>query len=102
MGAVVDINGWIMGKDETLVSLLEISELKCEHIEVLVDYYIDEELPPTLLVRFQSHLEQCQECRTLVEDIRTLVGLAHALSAQPLPPGVHERLQRRLYDEQER
>ena len=62
------------------------AELTCRELVELVTNYFEEALPPAQRARFEAHLEDCQGCRTHLEQMRTtirLVGVSGRLAARP-------------------
>lgn len=61
--------------------------------------YIDDELSAPDRARVDEHLAACAECRTVLDDLRTVVGVANRLPDtvpdRELWPGVATRIERR-------
>ncbi|MEP6833803.1 MAG: zf-HC2 domain-containing protein [Gemmatimonas sp.] len=55
--------------------------LSCEQFETHVSEYIDSALPGSQRALLDAHASQCDDCRTLLADLRAIVG-----SAASLPP----------------
>ncbi len=58
--------------------------------------YIDGELPPELCAEIEKHLEQCENCRVVLNTTRRTIDLVQETAAGPLPEEVRERLFKRL------
>lgn len=61
-----------------------------------ISEYIDGELTPSESRRFEEHLQRCEECRTLLGDLRVVVGQAAQLEEPELPDRIWEGVQSRL------
>lgn len=75
---------------------LTIKEFGCSNVEELLDYYLDGEMIPSLLLRFEAHLKACESCRNLAEDCQHILGLAKTLGDYPIAPEVQQRLREAL------
>lgn len=51
-----------------------------------------EDIDSELCVELKKHLEECEECRTQLESMRTLVHLFRSLQEKEVPQAVHQRL----------
>ncbi len=58
--------------------------------------YLDGELEETLCAEIEQHMNECENCRVVVDTMRKTVLLYQALPSEPLPDDVEERLFRRL------
>ncbi|HNS03871.1 MAG TPA: zf-HC2 domain-containing protein [Anaerolineae bacterium] len=58
--------------------------------------YIDGDLDETLCVEIERHMNDCDNCRVVVDTLRKTVSLYHDLPATPMPAEVEERLFRCL------
>lgn len=85
--------------EEGFLHYFDLQTLACEHVEELVDYYLDGELPAILLPRFETHVTGCEECQLLISDLKRILQIAKTMDEGTLPQGVRERLRRRLNDE---
>lgn len=54
--------------------------------------YIDGELAPHLCAQIEQHLENCDDCRVLVDTTRKTISLFRRHNQVELPSGVRERL----------
>lgn len=67
-------------------------EPKCrEFFEQLSDY-IDGELATSLCAELEHHLEDCPNCRIVIDTTRKTVSLYRRYGQAELPAGVSERL----------
>ena len=82
--------------DKFQISFLELNSLSCQEIEDLLSYYIDGEILPALLARFEEHLKICETCQLLVQDTRKIVDTAKSLADQAVPEGVRKNLRQEL------
>ncbi|MFQ5861314.1 MAG: anti-sigma factor family protein [Dehalococcoidia bacterium] len=71
-------------------------ELECQDVRELASDYLEEELSPTLVQRFASHLERCCPCRAFVQGLRSTVELLRTMPAKEPPPSFRSKLQDRL------
>ena len=58
--------------------------------------YVDGELDEALCVEIERHMEECDNCRVVVDTLRKTVLLYHNLPPEPMPVDVEARLFRRL------
>lgn len=58
--------------------------------------YIDGELPAELCAEIEKHLENCENCRVVLNTTRRTIDLVQAPAESPLPEEVRERLFKRL------
>lgn len=66
--------------------------MKCEELLAVLNEYVDGELEPGICSPFQKHLEDCNPCRIVVDNIRHTIKLYKAEEPFELPPAFHERL----------
>jgi anti-sigma factor RsiW len=69
--------------------------------EVLADLteHLDGRLGPDRALRIDEHLEACESCRTLGEEIAAGVRALRQLPDEPLDPAIEARLLARLHPE---
>ena len=77
-------------------TFLERRSLDCAHVEEQLDSYIDAELSPVMVSRFEQHIAECDHCRTLVEDCKQISKMARSLADTEVPPLVRLRLRQAL------
>ncbi len=58
--------------------------------------YVDGELDDALCLEIERHMEECDNCRVVVDTLRKTVLLYHSLPPEPMPDDVELRLFRRL------
>ena len=74
------------------------SHTTCHQLLDNLSDFVDGDLKEELCQEIQSHLEECDNCRVVVDTLRKTIYLVHANSAEPVevPQDVRERLFRRL------
>jgi Putative zinc-finger len=70
--------------------------MHCGHYETAIQELVDGTLGPLRRAELELHLEQCEGCRALAEDLRRIRTLAGDLEALPVPDGAWQRLSPRL------
>jgi RNA polymerase sigma-70 factor, ECF subfamily len=70
--------------------------MKCEELLAALNEYVDGELDPGICDPFQEHLQDCNPCQIVVDNIRHTIRLYKAEAQFELPPMLHERLGRVL------
>jgi len=70
--------------------------MKCEELLARLNEYVDGELEPGLCEPFQAHLEGCNPCQIVVDNIRQTIRLYKADEQYAMPPSLHDRLSRAL------
>ncbi len=70
--------------------------MKCEELLAALNQYVDGELDPGICGPFQEHLDGCNPCRIVVDNIRQTIRLFRSEAQFDLPPALHERLSRAL------
>jgi anti-sigma factor RsiW len=68
----------------------------CHELLGQLSDYVDGELEATLCAELEVHLEDCPNCRVMVDTVRKTITLYHALAAPHLPEDVEDRLYRVL------
>ncbi len=66
--------------------------MKCEELLAALNQYVDGELDPGICDPFQEHLQGCNPCRIVVDNIRQTIKLYKAEEPFELPPTLHRRL----------
>lgn len=67
-----------------------------EHLRQFSDY-IDGELAPELCAQLEAHMQQCEDCRIVMNTLQKTIDLYHVNSdAETLPEQVRSRLFARL------
>jgi hypothetical protein len=67
-------------------------ELACQELVELVTDYLANVLPHDQRMRFEQHLEQCDGCRSYLEQMRITIRLTGNLRDENLAPEVREEL----------
>jgi anti-sigma factor RsiW len=67
-------------------------DLTCQQLVELVTDYLEGAMPPEDRDRFEQHLVLCDGCASYLEQMRTTVTLAGALTEQSIAPDAQERL----------
>lgn len=70
--------------------------MNCRQARELLSPYIDGELPAAERAQLEDHLEQCEDCRSELGELRALVDVLGSLPEEPLPEGFAEALHGRI------
>lgn len=70
----------------------------CEQFQIDIVDYIDGTLVGERLAALKQHLESCEACSRLVEEMRMILGETAALT-DPIPEDLHERIMGRVTKE---
>jgi RNA polymerase sigma-70 factor, ECF subfamily len=70
--------------------------MKCEELLAALNQYVDGELEPGVCDPYREHLQDCNPCRIVVDNIRQTIRLYKAEEPFALPPTLHHRLARLL------
>lgn len=69
----------------------------CKHLLGSLSDYIDGELGSALCSEIEHHLEECENCRIVVDSLRKTVYLFKVTAGAPgMPVDVRQRLYKRL------
>lgn len=69
----------------------------CRHLLGSLSEYIDGTLSDELCATLQQHLDECENCRIVVDTLRKTIYLYQATTEDPsVPPEVRQRLYRKL------
>jgi predicted anti-sigma-YlaC factor YlaD len=69
----------------------------CKHLLGSLSDYIDGELGSNLCLKIEQHLQECENCRIVVDSLRKTVYLYQVTAGSPaMPTDVRERLYKRL------
>ncbi|MCB9030309.1 MAG: hypothetical protein H6619_04595 [Deltaproteobacteria bacterium] len=74
------------------IEILEKQELNCEDVDQALCDYADDELIPSLKLRIDDHITECEFCKDEVSDYMRVVELARQITEAPMPEGVSARL----------
>jgi RNA polymerase sigma-70 factor, ECF subfamily len=66
--------------------------MTCEELLVALNQYVDGEVEPGICESFQEHLDGCNPCQIVVDNIRQTIQLFRAEKHYDLPPALHDRL----------
>ncbi len=69
---------------------------KCKKIMKCLSDYIDGEVSENLCKMVEQHLEQCFECRCIVNSLKNIVELLHQLPEEHIPEEMEKKLLERL------
>jgi anti-sigma factor RsiW len=67
-------------------------DLPCQELVELVTDYLDNRLPASTRVRFETHLAQCSGCRTYLEQMRQTIRVLGRLPTESIDPEARDRL----------
>ena len=70
--------------------------MKCEELLAQLSEYVDGTVEPAICEEFKKHLEGCNPCQVVVDNIRKTITLYKAGKPMELPSGLHERLHKAL------
>ncbi len=73
--------------------------MKCEELLAALNEYVDGEVDPAICDSFHAHLEGCDPCKIVVDNIRQTIRLFKAEERYELPAGLHELLSRLLREQ---
>ena len=66
--------------------------MKCEELLAALNQYVDGEMDPGICDSLQQHLEGCNPCQIVVDNIRQTIKLFRSDERYELPPALHEQL----------
>jgi anti-sigma factor RsiW len=69
-----------------------VAGLHCGEVVADVTEYLEGRLSPQRAARIGEHLNGCDDCQRLAEEISAVVRALRALPEEPLPPEVEARL----------
>jgi hypothetical protein len=70
--------------------------MKCEDLLKALNGYVDGVIDPAVCEEFQKHLDGCNPCQVVVDNIRQTIKLYQGQEEYPMPPGFQETLRQRL------
>ena len=70
--------------------------IECKHVWAYISEYLDQTLPPEVLVQVEKHLEHCEICSAILDSTRNILILSADERVFELPLGFSERLHARL------
>ena len=72
--------------------------MKCEELLAVLNDYISGDLDPALCEKLRKHLEECQPCQVVVDNILRTIAVFKEDEPADLPAELHERFARVLRD----
>jgi anti-sigma factor RsiW len=66
--------------------------MNCDDLLAALNDYVDGTLDPSLCEKYRSHLEGCNPCQIVVDNIRQTISLYRAGEPYELPVELHEQL----------
>ena len=72
--------------------------MTCEEPLAALNAYVDGEVDPAICEAFQSHLDGCNPCQLVVDNIRRTITLYKEGQPVELPPELHRRLRAALHE----
>ena len=66
--------------------------LVCQEMVELVTAYLDGALDPTMVARFEAHLQACDGCAAYLEELRVIVATLGVIRDEHLDPVYRMRL----------
>jgi anti-sigma factor RsiW len=66
--------------------------MKCEELLKALNAYVDGKADPALCAEFEKHLEGCNPCQVVVDNVRKTITLYKAGKPYELPPAFQKRL----------
>jgi anti-sigma factor RsiW len=70
--------------------------MKCEELLAALNDYVDGTLEPGVCESFEEHLQGCNPCQVVVDNIRGTITLYRAGEPYEMPPEFHDRLRQAL------
>lgn len=71
-------------------------EINCREVLREISNYLEKDVPAELRARLESHFQQCNHCRAVLDGTGNLLRLVGDGQAFDLPPGFGQRLQQRI------
>ena len=66
--------------------------MKCEELLQMLNDYVDGEIDPSVCEEFEKHLEGCNPCQVVVDNIRRTITLYKDDEIYEVPLEFHRRL----------
>lgn len=66
--------------------------MSCRELVELVTDYLDGAMPGPERARFEEHLTECEGCTTYLDQMRTTIQVAGALTEESIPADAREEL----------
>jgi len=71
-------------------------EISCREVRRELSNYVDDEISRELRERIELHVDQCKDCRALLDGVNNVLRLVSTGEVLQLPAGFSQRLQHRL------
>jgi anti-sigma factor (TIGR02949 family) len=76
---------------------MEHEHVNCRYLLSSLSEYLDATLEGEICAEIERHLEECENCRVVVDTLRKTIYLVHATNSDPtIPEDVRERLYKQL------
>ena len=72
--------------------ITNLPEMPCRELEELITDYLEDRLSPQARARFEAHLDQCEACRTYVDQFRQTIRVLGRLPEESLSTQAQEAL----------
>jgi len=72
--------------------------MRCEELLATLNEYVDGTVALAVCEQFQRHLQGCNPCRIVVDNIRQTISLYKAGEPFEIPSILHERLRDTLWE----
>ncbi len=69
---------------------------QCQHLLENMSFYLDGEASAELCAEIERHLDDCTDCRVVVDTLRKTIALYQELPQPELPPEARLRLYKSL------
>ncbi len=64
----------------------------CEELKQQLSGYLDSEMDPLLCAELEHHLDECVNCRVVVDILCKTISLYREYDREPAPPEIYARL----------
>ena len=72
-------------------------EIDCYQVQRELSDYLEGDVKPQLRLRVEEHLQRCDHCRAMYDELRNIVRLLGNEEFIELPEGFSHRLYKRLF-----
>ncbi len=79
--------------------MLEGDEMICKACKQKISLYLDHQLTQDERIAFESHLQECPECKKELEQLQDIVNMTKEMDMEPLPTGYCKDLRLKLEKE---
>ncbi len=69
---------------------------KCKEFFVYLSEYVDSELDESLCIKIETHLKDCECCKTCLLTLRKTIELCRNYERYPVPAGLSEKLRNEI------